>query len=62
MKRRLQDAKVVREFLRDAGGATAIEYAVLASMISIAVAGVALGVGSALVENYYGKVLEGFQK
>jgi len=60
--KRLQDAKVVRAFLRDTSGATAIEYAVLASMISIAVAGTALGVGSALVDNYYGKVLEGFQK
>lgn len=61
MKRRLQDAKVLREFLRDTGGATSIEYAVLASMVSIVIAGVATGVGSALVENYYGKVLEGFQ-
>jgi Flp pilus assembly pilin Flp len=60
--KRLQDAKTVREFLRNDSGATAIEYAVLASMISIAVAGTALGVGSALVDNYYGKVLEGFQK
>lgn len=61
MKRRTQDAKGVREFLRDTSGATAIEYAVLASMISIVIAGTAMGVGSALVENYYGKVLEGFQ-
>jgi len=61
MKQRLQDAKVVRAFLRDTSGATAIEYAVLASMISIAVAGVALSVGSSLVDNYYGKVLAGFQ-
>ena len=61
MKRRLRDAKVVREFLRDTGGATAIEYAVLASMISVAVAGAAVGVGSALVDNYYNKVLEAFQ-
>jgi Flp pilus assembly pilin Flp len=62
MKRRLRDAKVVREFLRDTGGATAIEYAVLASMISVAVAGTAVGVGSALVENYYSKVLDAFTK
>lgn len=59
--KRLQDAKIVCEFLRDTGGATSIEYAVLASMISISVASVALSVGSSLVDNYYGKVLEGFQ-
>jgi Flp pilus assembly pilin Flp len=59
--KRLQDAKIVREFLRDTSGATAIEYALLASMISISVAGVALSVGTSLVDNYYGKVLEGFQ-
>jgi Flp pilus assembly pilin Flp len=62
MKRRLQGAKVVGEFLRDTSGATSIEYAVLASMVSIVIAGVAAGVGTALVENYYGKVLDGFQK
>jgi Flp pilus assembly pilin Flp len=60
--KRLQDAKIVRAFLRDTGGATSIEYAVLASMISIAVASTALGIGSALVDDYYGRVLEGFQK
>ncbi len=62
MKRRLQDAKVVRDFFRDSSGTTAIEYAIVASMISIAVAGTALGVGSALVDNYYGKVLDAFTK
>lgn len=60
MKRRTQDANSVREFLRDTDGATAIEYAVLASMISIAIAGTAMGVGSALVDNYYNKILDGF--
>jgi pilus assembly protein Flp/PilA len=61
MKRLLLNAKGVREFFRDESGATAIEYAVLASMLSIVIAGTAMGIGSALVENYYGKVLEGFQ-
>jgi Flp pilus assembly pilin Flp len=61
MKRRLQGAKIAREFMRDTSGATAIEYAVLASLISISVASVVLSVGTSLVDNYYGKVLEGFQ-
>jgi Flp pilus assembly pilin Flp len=61
MKRRTQVAKSVRDFFRDTSGATAIEYAVLASMLSIVIAGTAMSVGTALVENYYGKVLEGFQ-
>jgi pilus assembly protein Flp/PilA len=62
MKRLVRHAKSLRAFLRDDTGATAIEYAMVASLISISIVTVAAGVGTALVDNYYGKVLEGFQK
>ena len=50
----------LRAFMHDERGATAIEYALIASMVSIVIAGAAMGIGSALVDNYYNKIGEAF--
>jgi pilus assembly protein Flp/PilA len=38
----------LRDFIRDDSGATAIEYAIIASGIAIAIAAVVMGLGTAL--------------
>ena len=57
-KQRSRNAKGPREFLRDESAGTAIEYALIASVISIAIAGSASAIGSSLLDNFYNKVLE----
>ena len=44
-------------FLRDESATTAIEYALIASVVSIAILGSVVAVGSALMENFYDKVV-----
>ena len=46
----------LREFIRDDRGTTAIEYAVIATGVSVAIIGAVMSVGSALVTNYYDKL------
>lgn len=46
----------IKRFLAEEGGNTAIEYALIASGISIAIAAVALSLGSTLRDDYFGKV------
>ena len=46
----------IKRFLAEEGGATAIEYALIASGISIAIATVALSLGSTLRDDYFGRV------
>jgi len=46
----------IKRFLAEEGGTTAIEYALIASGISIAIAAVALSLGSTLRDDYFGKV------
>ena len=48
-------ASVVR-FMRDEGGATAIEYALVASGIAVAIASTVVTLGSAVKNNLYGNV------
>lgn len=48
--------KCVQQFLAEERAATAIEYALIASMMSIAIAGVAMSLGSTLSNDYYGRV------
>jgi pilus assembly protein Flp/PilA len=44
-------------FLRDESATTAIEYALIASVVSIAILGSVAAVGSALMENFYNRVV-----
>lgn len=46
----------LRELFRDDRGTTAIEYAVIATGVSVAIIGAVTAVGSALVTNYYDKL------
>lgn len=48
-------ASMVR-FARDEGGATAIEYALVASGIAVAIASTVVSLGSAVKNNLYGNV------
>jgi pilus assembly protein Flp/PilA len=58
---RTQVCVSLRQFARDRSGATAIEYALIASCISIAIASAASLLGSTLATDYYGKVLTAVQ-
>ena len=51
---------LLARFLRDQAGATAIEYALIASSISIVIIGAATGVG-ATVSNKYSTVAAGLR-
>jgi pilus assembly protein Flp/PilA len=46
--KRLTPMRDLRDFIRDDSGATAIEYAIIASGIAIAIAAVVMGLGTAL--------------
>jgi pilus assembly protein Flp/PilA len=46
----------LRRFIEDDGGATAIEYAMIAAGIGVTIASTVWGVGSALKENWYDKL------
>jgi Flp pilus assembly pilin Flp len=46
----------LRDLLHDDHGATAIEYAFIATGVSVAIIGAVTAVGSALVTNYYDKL------
>jgi pilus assembly protein Flp/PilA len=46
--------KLVDRFLHDHSGATSIEYAVIASLLSIAIVGAVAGLGSKLKASYTG--------
>jgi pilus assembly protein Flp/PilA len=50
-------ASVVR-FMRDESGATAIEYALVASGIAVAIASTVVTLGSAVKNNLYGNVAQ----
>jgi pilus assembly protein Flp/PilA len=46
----------IRSFIRDERGTTAIEYALIASIISIAIATVAVTLGETVRDDLFGKV------
>ena len=46
----------VARFMRDERGATAIEYAMIASGIAVAIASTVMSLGSAVRDNLYGNV------
>jgi pilus assembly protein Flp/PilA len=54
-------AKRAAGFAGDDSGATAIEYGLIAAFISIAIIGSANSVGSALIDNFYNKILGGME-
>lgn len=47
---------LIRGFMRDERGTTAIEYALIASIISIAIATVAVTLGETVRDDLFGKV------
>lgn len=46
--------RLVHRFLHDDNGATSIEYAAIASLLSIAIVTAAMGLGSKLKDTYTG--------
>ena len=58
--RRFVPSTQVRRFLPAQEGATAIEYALIACGISIAIVGAVTSVGSAMMTMYYDKLLNMF--
>ncbi|WP_315837724.1 Flp family type IVb pilin [Bradyrhizobium prioriisuperbiae] len=52
--------KTVKRFLRCESGATAIEYAVMAGGIAVAVAVVVYEIGSTLNTNYFARIASAF--
>jgi pilus assembly protein Flp/PilA len=48
--------ELIRGFVRNERGATAIEYALIASIISIAIATVAVTLGETVRDDLFGKV------
>jgi pilus assembly protein Flp/PilA len=54
-------APMLRRFAADDGGATAIEYALIAACISIAIIASAQGVGQAIQDNFYDKIVGGME-
>jgi pilus assembly protein Flp/PilA len=49
-------ARIATRFLADERGATAIEYALIASGIGAAVAATVFGIGSTVMNNLYNKI------
>ena len=47
-------------FLRDRRGATSIEYALIAGLMSLLIVGGVTSIGSRLQTKFYGPVTEGF--
>jgi pilus assembly protein Flp/PilA len=54
-------SKLLRRFVRDECATTAIEYALIASVLSIAIVGAATQLGSTLKDDYFGKVAEALE-
>jgi Flp pilus assembly pilin Flp len=52
--------KRIREFLIDNCGATAFEYAAIASLVSISIVAGASQIGTRLSSNYFGKLIGNF--
>jgi pilus assembly protein Flp/PilA len=53
---RLTIIAAVQRFMRDERGATAIEYAMIASGVAVAIASTVMALGSAVRDNLYGNV------
>ena len=55
-------ANGLSRFLRDERATTAIEYALIASVVSMAILGTVNTIGSALIENFYNKITAAFDE
>jgi pilus assembly protein Flp/PilA len=53
---------MLRRLASDDGGATAIEYALIAVGVAVAVSATVFAVGDNLVSNYFDKVLAAFNR
>jgi pilus assembly protein Flp/PilA len=62
MKRLFPVSAELHRFLRDERGATAIEYALLASCIAVAIVSTLNVLGSNLRDNFYQKIVDAFPK
>jgi Flp pilus assembly pilin Flp len=51
---------VIRRFLICTGGATAIEYVLIAAVVSIVIIGATAGIGAKLNAKFLGPVMGGF--
>jgi len=51
-----QPANGLKRFLRDKRATTAIEYALIASVVSMVILGTVSSIGSSLMANFYDKV------
>jgi pilus assembly protein Flp/PilA len=60
-KRELRFPEAMRRLVRDESGTTAIEYTIIASVVSIAILAAAQGVGTALHDNFYDKAAKAFE-
>lgn len=56
MRRLVDNIVPIRRFLRSQAGATAIEYAIIASGVSIAIAATITSLGSSVKTNLYDKL------
>jgi pilus assembly protein Flp/PilA len=56
----LRAMRGLRQFFRDDRGTTAIEYAIIATGVSVAIIGAVTAVGSALMTGYYDKLINLF--
>lgn len=48
-------------YLRDERGATAIEYALIAGLVSIVIVGAATSIGSSITSNFYDEIGDALQ-
>jgi len=61
MMRLLGLTKSIDEFFADKAGATSIEYAVIASMVSIVILGAVTSIGTTLRDDLFGSISAGFE-
>jgi pilus assembly protein Flp/PilA len=50
----------VKRFIADEAGTTAVEYTLIASVISIAIVGAAMSLGTTLRDDFFGKAASAF--
>jgi pilus assembly protein Flp/PilA len=60
MRRIHQTIAAVARFAADDSGATAIEYAIIGTLISITIIGAVTAIGQNLVTNFYDRVVDSF--
>ncbi|HEY8162774.1 MAG TPA: Flp family type IVb pilin [Methylocystis sp.] len=51
---------IFRQFMTDKLGSTSLEYAIIASLLSITIVGATTNIGSKLNSLYFGNIMAGF--